>query len=213
MPQRVPRRPNPRSWTSSAASASASRTWKRQLPMLRETSGTMSPSCRTGERMAWSARASALSISSARYTFQAPRSGEFCDLFVGGDLVHARRDRCKHLNADVLRIFCSKCFSSLAMLPKVGKEVHVCAGSLEAESLPPVHSFLPWHKEEAPPFLGFAKQAVAARGELKVQGGCSCGSCRFVLTRFPEEFQHCYCSRTFGSRAATSRCRSALDRQ
>ncbi|CAE6915108.1 unnamed protein product [Symbiodinium sp. CCMP2592] len=122
----------------------------------------------------------------------------------GGDLVHARRDRCKHLNADVLRIFCSKCFSSLAMLPKVGKEVHVCAGSLEVENLPPVHSFLPWHKEEAPPFLGFvpatkkekqkAKQAVAARGELKVQGGCSCGSCRFVLTRFPEEFQHCYCS-------------------
>ncbi|CAE7691192.1 AQP4, partial [Symbiodinium pilosum] len=49
----------------------------------------------------------------------------------GADLVEARRDRCKHLNADVLRIFCGKCFSCLAMLPKVGKEVHICAGSLE----------------------------------------------------------------------------------
>lgn len=120
----------------------------------------------------------------------------------GGDLVVARTDRCDHFDKEVMRTFCSKCFSSLATFPKVGKVVCVDAGCLEADRLPDVKSFIPWCREQAPAYLGFvpatkkqrqkAKQSSLAK-EGPVTGGCSCGGCRFKLPRFPEELQHCYC--------------------
>jgi len=119
----------------------------------------------------------------------------------GAEMVVARTDRCDHFDKDVMRTFCSKCFSSLATFPKVGQVVCVDAGCLEAE-LPEVQSFIPWCLEQAPAYLGFipatkkqrqkAKQSSLAK-EGPVTGGCSCGTCRFMLPRFPEELQHCYC--------------------
>ncbi|CAJ1408936.1 unnamed protein product [Effrenium voratum] len=118
----------------------------------------------------------------------------------GGDLVVARSDHCEHLAADVLRIFCGRCFSSLAMLPKVGEVVHVAAGCLEVENFPKVESFIPWCAEKAPPYLGFVPAGKKQRQKAKqtarqgpVTGGCSCGQCQFTLPRFPAELQHCYC--------------------
>eukprot|EP00931_Biecheleriopsis_adriatica_P064049 TRINITY_DN3890_c0_g2_i1.p1 TRINITY_DN3890_c0_g2~~TRINITY_DN3890_c0_g2_i1.p1 ORF type:complete len:351 (+),score=85.76 TRINITY_DN3890_c0_g2_i1:42-1094(+) len=123
----------------------------------------------------------------------------------GSELVRAIGDRCDHLEAEVLRAHCSKCFSSLATFPRVGSRVHVPAGCLEVKSLPEVDSFIPWCKELAPPYLGFvpatkkkrlqAKEALKAKGgeRPRVTGGCACGACRYSLKKLPEEFQHCYC--------------------
>ncbi|CAK9084662.1 unnamed protein product, partial [Durusdinium trenchii] len=121
----------------------------------------------------------------------------------GEDLVVARSDWCDHQANHVMRIFCGKCFSSLATFPKVGQTVCVTAGCLEVDPLPEVKSFISWCPEKAPIYLGFVPATKKQRQKAKqsslakqgpVTGGCSCGRCKFQLPRFPEEMQHCYCS-------------------
>lgn len=137
-------------------------------------------------------------------------SRDACDVgddWTFGDCARRSRGTCLALGT-VERVFCQRCFSKIATIPRHGSQkddVLLSLGCVQDASVP---DFLAkwWQRHftdvdpgaQAPWWGVVSSPADPEEGAdcaIVAEGGCSCGSCVFSAAFGPGFFlQHCYCS-------------------